>query len=106
MRKIVITLYLAMITLTGIAQNPLSFHAKAGIGTSCFYGKHSSSETRIAYKTGIGAEYVLNPTWVLQSALEFVSIGGKDEIEYCRQSYHERIIPPATGNGSRPSQLR
>lgn len=82
MRKIVITLYLAMITLTGIAQNPLSFHAKAGIGTSCFYGKHSSSETRIAYKTGIGAEYVLNPTWVLQSALEFVSIGGKDEIEY------------------------
>lgn len=82
MRKIVITLCLAIVTLTGVAQNPLSFHAKAGIGTSCFYGKYSSSETRIAYKTGIGAEYVLNKTWALQSALEFVSIGGKDEIEY------------------------
>ena len=79
-KKIIITVCMAMTVLTGLAQSPLSFHAKAGIGTSHFHGKHSSSDTQIAYKAGVGAEYVLNKTLVLQSALEFVSIGGKDEI--------------------------
>ncbi|MCR6505501.1 PorT family protein [Bacteroides muris (ex Fokt et al. 2023)] len=79
-KKIIITVCMAMAALTGLAQSPLSFHAKAGIGTSHFHGKHSGSDTQMAYKAGIGAEYVLNKTWVLQSALEFVSIGGKDEI--------------------------
>ena len=81
-KKIIITVCMAMTVLTGLAQSPLSFHAKAGIGTSHFHGKHSSSDTQIAYKAGVGAEYVLNKTWVLQSALEFVSIGGKDEISH------------------------
>lgn len=73
---------MAMAVLAGMAQSPLSFHGKAGIGTSHFHGKHSSSDTKIAYKAGVGAEYTLNKTWVLQSALEFVSIGGKDEISH------------------------
>ena len=68
-KKIIITVCMAMTVLTGLAQSPLSFHAKAGIGTSHFHGKHSSSDTQIAYKAGVGAEYVLNKTWVLQSAL-------------------------------------
>lgn len=80
MKKMIITICLAVAALTGQAQSPLSFHAKAGIGTSRLYGKHSCSDTRIAYKTGIGAEYMLNRTWMLQSALEFVSIGGKDDM--------------------------
>ena len=80
MRKTIITFCLALLALAGMAQSPFSFHAKAGIGTSNFWGKHSNSETKIAYKTGVGAEYALNGTWVLQSALEFVAIGGKDEI--------------------------
>lgn len=79
-KKIIITLCLAMTALHGLAQSPLSFHAQAGIGTSQFYGKYSGSDTKIAYKAGIGAVYSLNKTWALQSALEFVSIGGKDEI--------------------------
>ena len=62
------------------AQSPQSFHAKAGIGTSLFHGKGANSETKIACKAGIGAEYTLTRTWVMQSALEFVSIGGQDEI--------------------------
>lgn len=82
MKKIIITLCLMLPALAGMAQSPLSFHAKAGIGTSYFYGKHSNSDTKMAYKAGVGAEYALNRTWVLQSALEFVSIGGKKEIEY------------------------
>lgn len=82
MKKIIITICLAITSLATFAQCPVSFHAKAGIGTSHFYGKHSGSETKIAYKAGIGAEYALNRTWVLQSALEFVSIGGKSDMEY------------------------
>lgn len=81
-KKTIITACMAMTVLAGMAQSPLSFHAKAGIGTSHFHGKHSGSDTKIAYKAGAGAEYVLNRTWVLQSALEFVSIGGKDEINH------------------------
>lgn len=80
MRKIIITFCFALMALAGMAQSPFSFHTKAGIGTSNFWGKHSNSETKIAYKIGVGAEYALNRTWVLQSALEFVSLGGKDEI--------------------------
>lgn len=82
MRKIITTICFAMATLVSLAQCPVSFHAKAGIGTSQLWGKHSGSESKIAYKAGVGAEYALNRTWVLQSALEFVSIGGKDEMEY------------------------
>ncbi|WP_296121180.1 porin family protein [uncultured Bacteroides sp.] len=81
MKKIIITICMTMTVLAGMAQSPLSFHAKAGIGTSHFHGKHSSSDTKIAYKASVGAEYTLNKTWVLQSALEFVSIGGKDEMK-------------------------
>ncbi|WP_373843457.1 outer membrane beta-barrel protein [Bacteroides heparinolyticus] len=80
MKKIIAILCMAVIALNSAAQSPLSFHAKAGIGTSRFHGKDANSETKIACKAGIGAEYALNKTWVVQSALEFVSIGGKDEI--------------------------
>lgn len=80
MKKIIISLCMALIALNSPAQNPFSLHAKAGIGTSRFHGKDANSETKIAYKAGIGAEYALNKTWVVRSALEFVSIGGQDEI--------------------------
>ena len=91
--KTIITVCMAMTVLTGLAQSPLSFHAKAGIGTSHFHGKHSSSDTQIAYKAGVGTEYVLNKTWVLQSALEFVSIGGKDEISHIgKAKMHELYL--------------
>ncbi|MCD8183621.1 MAG: PorT family protein [Bacteroides sp.] len=91
MKKIIITLCLTVAAVTAAAQAPLSFHAKAGIGTSNFYGKHSGSETMMAYKVGAGVEYELNKTWALQSALEFVSIGGKKEVDYgaARATMHE-----------------
>ena len=92
MRKIIIIICFAMAALASSAQSPISFHAKAGIGTSNFWGKHSSSETRIAYKAGIGAEYALSRTWVVQSALEFVSIGGKDEIKYGKADMNELYL--------------
>lgn len=75
MKKVIITVCLAITTLMSLAQCPISFHAKAGIGTSYFYKQHETSDTKIAYKAGVGAEYALNKTWVVQSALEFVSIG-------------------------------
>lgn len=80
MKKMIIATCFALVSVVGMAQSPFSFHAKAGIGTSRLWGKHSAGETRIAYKFSAGAQYVLNTTWALQSALEFVSIGGKDEI--------------------------
>jgi len=80
MKKIIAALCMALIASSSPAQSLLSFHAKAGIGTSRFHGKHVHSETKIAYKAGIGMEYTLDKTWVVQSALEFVSIGGQDEI--------------------------
>lgn len=86
MKKMILTVCFAITALTTLAQSPLSFHAKAGIGTSSFYGKHSGSETRMAYKAGVGAAYELNKTWVLQSALEFVSIGGERDLDYIGQA--------------------
>lgn len=79
-KKIIASLCMAAVAMGGAAQSPLSFHAKAGIGTSRFHGKGADSETKIACKAGIGTEYVLNRTWAVRSALEFVSIGGQDGI--------------------------
>lgn len=85
-KKIIASLCMAAVALGGAAQSPLSFHAKAGIGTSRFHGKGADSETKIACKAGIGAEYVLNRTWAVRSALEFVSIGGQDGIGHVRNA--------------------
>lgn len=82
MKKVMMIISLAVAALTVQAQSPFSFYAETGIGTSRLYGRHSGSDTQISYKTGVGAEYTLNKTWALQSALEFVSIGGKDNIKY------------------------
>ena len=85
MKKALMIMYMAIAVSTAQAQSPLSFYAEAGIGTSRLYGKHSC-DTRIACKAGIGAKYALNKTWVLQSALEFVSIGGKDDMDYVKNA--------------------
>ena len=77
---------MAVATSAVRAQSPISFYAEAGIGTSRLYGKHSGSDTQIACKAGIGAEYALNKTWTLRSALEFVSIGGRDDMDYVRNA--------------------
>ena len=77
---------MAVATSAVRAQSPISFYAEAGIGTSRLYGKHSGSDTQIACKAGIGAEYALNKTWALRSALEFVSIGGRDDMDYVRNA--------------------
>ena len=86
MKKALMIMYMAIAVSTAQAQSPLSFYAEAGIGTSRLYGKHSCCDTRIACKAGIGAKYVMNKTWVLQSALEFVSIGGKDDMDYVKNA--------------------
>lgn len=70
-----------LITITTVqAQTPLSFYARTSIGTSQLWGKHAASDTRIAYKISTGISYELHDLWALQTAIEFVSIGGKDEI--------------------------
>ena len=61
---------------------PYSFQVKAGVGTSNFYGENVESDTRIAYKVGVGMNYELNRTWVFQPSLNFVSIGAREEVEY------------------------
>lgn len=91
MKKAIAMICLALAASAGYAQSPLSFHAKAGIGTSRLYGKHSGSDTRIAYKAGIGAEYRLDNIWALQSALEFVSIGGCDDMKYVKHARMDEL---------------
>ena len=79
MKKAIFLLYILLFTpLAMRGQSPLSYHVEAGIGTSCFYGHLSKSDTRIAYKAGIGA--MLQPSFGLQSGVEVVSIGGKRQI--------------------------
>lgn len=81
MKKAIFLLYILLLApLAMRGQSPLSYHAEAGIGTSCFYGHLSKSDTRIAYKAGIGATYLLRPSFGLQSGVEIVSIGGKRQI--------------------------
>lgn len=86
MKKALMIMCMAVATSAVRAQSPISFYAEAGIGTSRLYGKHSGSDTQIACKAGIGAEYALNKTWALRSALEFVSIGGRDDMDYVRNA--------------------
>ena len=86
MKKALMIMCMAVATSAVRAQSPISFYAEAGIGTSRLYGKHSGSDTQIACKAGIGAEYALNKTWALRSALEFVSIGGRDDMDYVQNA--------------------
>ena len=81
MKRPILTICLSIIALGALAQSPISIRAKAGIGTSNLWGDNASSDTRIAYKTGIEVEYNLTKVWLLQSSLNFVSKGGKDNID-------------------------
>lgn len=82
MKQTILILFFAIIALGAAAQSPISFQVKAGVGTSNFWGKGAESDTRIAYKVGVGMAYELSKTWAVQPSLNFVSIGGKKEIEY------------------------
>lgn len=82
MKQTILTIFFAIIALGASAQSPISFQVKAGVGTSNFYGENVESDTRIAYKVGVGMNYELNRTWVFQPSLNFVSIGAREEVEY------------------------
>ena len=93
MKKIMMIIGLLVAASAVWGQSSLSFYAEAGIGTSRLYGRHSGSDTQTANKAGVGAEYTLNRTWALQSALEFVSIGGKDDMQYVEHAkMHELYL--------------
>lgn len=98
MKQLFLTLYLTFSSLLPLqAQkeaSPFTFHAKAGIGSSYFHGPQTGDDTRLAYKIGISAEYHLGTyqrtqpnscSWSLASALEFVSIGGKEIKSYAKE---------------------
>lgn len=70
-----------LIALSTNAQEHFHFTAKAGIGTSHFWGKHASSNTNIAWKAGIGVEYQFSDQWSVRSGLDLVQKGGNDHIE-------------------------
>lgn len=93
MKKIMMIIGLLVAASAVWGQSSLSFYAEAGIGTSRLYGRHSGSDTQTSYKAGVGAEYTLNRTWALQSALEFISIGGKDDMQYVEHAkMHELYL--------------
>lgn len=91
MKQTILTIFFAIIALGANAQSPISFQVKAGVGTSNFYGENVESDTRIAYKVGVGMNYEFNRTWVFQPSLNFVSIGAREEVEY---------VNPAKRNGA------
>lgn len=83
MKQTILTLIFAIIAMgSATAQSPFSFQVKAGVGTANFHGENVESDTRIAYKVGAGVNYELSRTWVVQTSLNFVSIGARQEIEY------------------------
>lgn len=82
MKQAILTLFFAIIALGTAAQSPFSFQVKAGVGTANFHGENVESDTRIAYKVGVGANYEINRTWLVRTSLDFVSIGAREEIEY------------------------
>lgn len=61
MKQTILTIFFAIIALGANAQSPISFQVKAGVGTSNFYGENVESDTRIAYKVGVGMNYELKP---------------------------------------------
>ncbi|WP_455628132.1 porin family protein [Parabacteroides chinchillae] len=79
MKKLTLILGFILFAFGTIAQSSVSFQAKAGVGVSSFWGKNADSNAKFAYKLGIGAEYVFNKTWALQTSLNFASKGGKDK---------------------------
>ena len=82
MKQTILTVFFSIIALGATAQSPISFQVKAGVGTSNFWGENVESNTRIAYKAGVGMNYELSRTWVFQPSLNFVSIGAREDIEY------------------------
>lgn len=103
MKQTILTIFFAIIALGASAQSPISFQVKAGVGTSNFYGENVESDTRIAYKVGVGMNYELNRTWVVQPSLNFVSIGAREEVEYVGKSEHERVVYPAPHHDGPPA---
>lgn len=82
MKRIILSALLAIIAFTTNAQSRFSLEAKAGIGTANFYGKDTNTDTRIAYKAGVGFNYQINSRWTLKPSLSFVSIGARKDIQY------------------------
>lgn len=83
MKQTILAIFFAIIASGATAQSsPISFQVKAGVGTSNFYGENAESDTRIAYKVGVGMNYELSRTWVFQPSLNFVSIGAREDVEY------------------------
>lgn len=82
MKKIFLITFITILTaLATHAQEHFHFTAKAGIGTSHFWGKHASSNTNIAWKAGVGVEYQICDRWSVRSGLDLVQKGGNDHIE-------------------------
>lgn len=81
MKKTFLIFAILLSSLTASAQSPFHFTVKAGMGTSHFWGKQASSDTNIAWKAGIGAEYNFNSWWSIRSGLDVVRKGGNDQID-------------------------
>lgn len=81
MKKTFLIFTILFSSLAASAQSPFHFTVKAGIGTSHFWGKQASSDTNIAWKAGIGAEYNFNSWWSIRSGLDVVQKGGNDQID-------------------------
>lgn len=82
MKKFIWFIFLALAALRIEAQSPVSFQVKAGVGMANFYGKKTDdAKAKFAYKVGLGMDYAFNPTWSLQTSLNFVSKGSKGEAE-------------------------
>lgn len=81
MKKTFLIFAILFSSLSVSAQKPLRLTIEAGVGTSHFWGKQASSNTNIAWKAGIGAEYNFNSWWSIRSGLDVVQKGGNDHID-------------------------
>ena len=81
MRKIftVLTIILASTTLLCAQDSKFSVGVKAGMNLSKWNAEYYDTKTRVGYRFGVVGEYQLPSNFFLQSSLEFLSKGSKND---------------------------
>lgn len=74
MKKILLTLVLALVAVAGFSQ--ASFNVRVGMSMNN-YAKADGADMRVSYIAGLGLDYAITDMWSFQSGLMFAGKGAK-----------------------------
>lgn len=74
MKKILLTLVLALVAVAGFSQ--ASFNVRVGMSMNN-YAKADGADMRVSYIAGLGFDYAITDMWSFQSGLMFAGKGAK-----------------------------